>query len=442
MVAAYCVLRTVAAPESALLAWIAGAILVTLCSPLAGLTMLAALGPFTEAQTADGRITAVPYLLAATGASLLLHVLITRSLPRLSVPLILAMALLVGTAVGVGVSAANYGLTLGIDGLQLWVPGIGGGLTVLLVAAWVAWRGDIRPLFVAVAAISVGALISVVDALTNDMLLNSPLGWLLRFDVDPRRLGGLIPSPNTAAGLFIVGIVMTITIAMLARGRARRWVRTAAVSATIVQAVALFLTYSRSGYVALGVAVVLLLWRRWPRWGGRVLLLALAIVVPFVLYGWLIRGVPLAFDENRLLAWQATSRMWLDNPILGTGFRSFEWLHAAYGSALLDAPHSEWLRLFGEGGTIVGLIGIAFAITTPIVLLRAPSLLVAGTGAAAAGLFLLAALNNPFLNSQLNVSAFLVIGTGLGIAARRAGHETAVSDHPGRLSLELFEPGS
>ena len=179
------------------------------------------------------------------------------------------------------------------------------------------------------------------------------------------------------------------------------------------------------------------------------LVLALVIVVPFLLYGWLIRGVPLAFDENRLLAWQATTRMWLENPLLGAGFRSFEWLHTDLGSPVLDAPHNEWLRLFGEGGTLVGLIGIAFAIDTPIVLLRTPALLAAGTGAAAAGLFLMAVLNNPFLNSQLNVPAFLVIGTGLGIAARRSYSATttpssagigedakAVSDPPARLSPE------
>ena len=76
MVGVYFVLRTLSVPEPVLLAWIAAAVVLTLASPLAGLTMLAALGPFTEAQTADGRVTAVPYLLAATGLALVVHVVV------------------------------------------------------------------------------------------------------------------------------------------------------------------------------------------------------------------------------------------------------------------------------------------------------------------------------------------------------------------------------
>ncbi|HYI23617.1 MAG TPA: O-antigen ligase family protein [Candidatus Limnocylindrales bacterium] len=434
MVGAYVVLRTLAVPESVLLAWIAVAAMLTLVSPLAGLTMLAALGPFTEAQTADGRVTAVPYLLAATGLSLVIHVARTRALPRLSVPMILAAALLVGTAAGVAVSAVLYGSARGADAFQLWVPGIGGAMTVLLAATWVAWRGDIRPMFVAVAAISVGALLSVLNAIANDAVLDSPIGWLLRFDIDPRRLGGLLPVPNTAAALFLVGLIMSLTIVFVSRSRG---VRVAALAAVVIQGVALFFTFSRSGYLALGFAVVLLIWRRWPRLGWKTLVIGLAVGIPVFVWLWLLRDVPAAADQNRFTAWQATAQMWLANPILGAGFRSFEWLHADYGSPIIDAPHNEWLRLFGEEGTLVGILGVAFALATPIVLLRCSNLLAAGAGAAAAGLFLSATFNNPFLNSQLNVPAFLIIGMGLGIAAA----VSASRDPPG-AALDADQPVS
>ena len=193
--------------------------------------------------------------------------------------------------------------------------------------------------------------------------------------------------------------------------------RVVAVAAVIIQAVALFFTFSRSGYLALGFAVVLLIWRRWPRLGWKTLAIALVVGIPVFLWLWLLRDVSAAADQHRFTAWQATAQMWLSNPILGAGFRSFEWLHADYGSPVIDAPHNEWLRLFGEEGTLVGILGVAFAVSTPIVLLRCSNLLAAGTGAAAAGLFLSATFNNPFINSQLNVPAFLIIGTGLGIAA-------------------------
>ena len=184
---------------------------------------------------------------------------------------------------------------------------------------------------------------------------------------------------------------------------------------------ALFFTFSRSGYLALGVRrraadlatlAAARLEDAGHRVGGR---------HPLFLWLWLLRDVPAAADQTDFTAWQATAQMWLSNPILGAGFRSFEWLHADYGSPLIDAPHNEWLRLFGEEGTLVGILGVAFAVSTPIVLLRCSNLLAAGTGAAAAGLFLSATFNNPFINSQLNVPAFLIIGTGLGIAAAVAG---------------------
>ncbi len=414
LVAVYAVLRTAHVTEPIVLGWAVVAAATTIASPAAGLTILAALGPFTEAQTADGRVTVVPFLLAATGASLVVHLLITRALPRLSVPVILALILLAGTAAGVAVSAANFGTARGIDALQMWVPGLGGALTVLLAAVWIAWRGERRPLYVAVAAIAVGALLSVLNSVTNDAILVSPIGWLLRTDIDPSRLGGLLPVPNTAAALFLVGIVMSLTIFFESRSRE---VRVAALAAAGIQVVALVLTFSRSGYIALTVALVLLAWRRWPRLGGRIVLIGLLVGVPALVVVWLTRGVPLHLDQLRFDAWAAAVRMWLDHPILGGGFRSFEWLHADYGSSIVNSPHNEWLRLFAEEGTLIGLAGVTFAISTPIVLLRTNHFLVAGTGAAAAGLFLSATFNNPFINAQLNVPSFLIIGIGLGIAA-------------------------
>lgn len=410
----YAVIRTLQLPEPVFLAWVAVAVGATLVWPVAGLTLLAALGPFTEAQTANGRVSAVPYLLAATGASLVLHVAITRALPRPSVPIVLAVGLLAGTAIGVAVSFTMYGTNRGIDAFQFWVPGLGGAMTVLLAAAWVAWRGEVRPLYVAVLAIVLGAALSVANALANDAVLDSPIGWLLRFDIDPRRLGGLLPVPNTAAALFLVGTVMSLTIALNTN---RRWLIVTGFCGAAVTALALALTFSRSGYIALGLALVLLAWRRWPRFGLPILIGGALIAVPAIVLLWVARDVPLIVDQYRLGAWAAAARMWLENPVLGTGLRSFEWLHAEYGSPLLDAPHNEWLRLFAEGGTIVGLIGAAFAIATPIVLLRTNNLLAAGAGAAAAGLFVSAFFNNPFINAQLNVACFLIIGTGLGIAS-------------------------
>ncbi len=403
LVAVYAILRTLGAPELLVLAWTGVAVLATLASPLSGLTVLAALGPFTEALTDDGRITAVPYLLAALGISIVLRVAFTWLRPRLalrpgqalarpslqrpSIPIALALVIFVGTAIGVAVTALIHGLQLGVFAGQMWVPGIGGALTVLFAATWLATRGEIRPLVVAVVSVSVGALLSVINEVSSGVLLETPFGWLLRADVDPHRLGGLFPAPNAVAALFVVFILVCAGLAITHRSTA---VRFAALLAASILLVALFLTLSRSGLLALGNAASLLAWRRYPRLGW---LIGLALVIGSVavlLVIWQIRGVPLVMEGDRLASWEAAVRMWLDNPLLGSGFRSFEWLHAEYGSPRLDAPHNEWLRLFAEEGTLIGLAGVAFAIVTPLVLLRLPNLLIAAIGAAAAGLFIAA----------------------------------------------------
>ncbi|MEX2546805.1 MAG: O-antigen ligase family protein, partial [Chloroflexota bacterium] len=418
LIAAYALLRTLTVPEPAVLTWTAVAVLATLASPLCGLTVLAALGPFTEALTDNGRVTAVPFLLAALGASVVLHTALTRWLPRPSVPVAAAAVLFAGTALGVLVSAVNYGTAFGIQALQLWVPGIGGAMTVLLAAAWLSSRtAELRPLFVAIAAVSIGALLSFLNAATNDAVRHSAVGWLLRTDIDLARLGGLLPAPNAAAALFVVGIIAALAVAL---DESRPTIRALASAAAAVQAVALLLTYSRAGLLALGLGLLLLAWRRWPRFGAAIAVTVVLVMVAGLAFLWVARDIPLVSDQNRLLAWAATARMWLANPLLGSGFRSFEWLHADYGSPYLDAPHNEWLRLFGEEGTVIGLAGLVFAMGLPLILLRSRNRLAAGTGAAAAGLFLAACFNNPFLNTQLNVPAFLIIGTGLGLAVSSA----------------------
>jgi O-antigen ligase len=110
--------------------------------------------------------------------------------------------------------------------------------------------------------------------------------------------------------------------------------------------------------------------------------------------------------------------MWLDSPIFGHGFGSYAELGPTYGDPILNSPHSEWFRLFAEEGLFGGLIGLGFAVSVLLALARAPGWLGAGAFAAALGYFIAACFNNPFLFLQVGVPAYLVIGTGLGWAAR------------------------
>jgi O-antigen ligase len=109
--------------------------------------------------------------------------------------------------------------------------------------------------------------------------------------------------------------------------------------------------------------------------------------------------------------------MWLDQPLVGHGYQSYRELHAAYGDAVLGAPHNEWIRLFAEGGIVVGLVGLAWAAFTFRTLARAPGWIGAGSFAAFTGWCLTATFNNPTGYVQVGVIVFTVVGTGLAVAA-------------------------
>jgi hypothetical protein len=410
LVAIYAVLRIIGLYEPLWVAWTAVAVAATLLSPFSGLTVLAALGPFTEALTDKGQPTAIPFLLAALGAGVAIRVVLSRPLARLSLPLALAILLLAGTALGVLHSVLAFDTQRGLQAAEGWVPGIGGALTVLLAAAWLAWRGELRPLIVGVTSIVVAALASLADFASGGSVLGGPLEWLLRAH-NPYRLEEILPAPNAAAAIFAVGSAVCLAVALF---HPRPALRLLALGATAVSLAALSLTYSRSGWLAIGLILGVLAWHWRPKVGLVAVAGIVAVVVVVVAAG-LVRDMPLAADLARFDAWMAAIRMWLADPLLGHGFRSFEWLHADYGSPILDAPHNEWLRLFAEEGIAVGLAGVAFALATPVLLLRTPGYIAAGAGAATAGLFLMACFNNPFLYTQVNVPAFLIIGTGLGV---------------------------
>lgn len=416
MVGAYAVLRTLNLPEMGLTAWLVVAAGLTLLSPLAGLTILAALGPFTEALTQDGRITFVPYLLAMLGIGVLARALVTRPLPRPNWPIILAGLLMVGTALGVANSFLAYGADNGRLAAQMWVPGIGGAMTVLIAAAWVAWRGRIAPFFVAIASAAVAATLALVNFVSDGYVRHSAIGWLLRQDDAGGRLTGVIPAANPAAVIFMIGFLGCFGLALLGRRRWQwRWL-TIAVAALCL--IAIWLTGSRSTLLGVAVAasVLVFVWNR--RAGIAAGLLLVGAMLVLIAFG-AVREVPFVADQARIDSWLATVRLWLQHPLLGAGFRSFEWLHPNVGIPVLNAPHNEWLRLLGEEGTLVGLIGLAFALLTPIVAWRAGSWIGATAAAAAAGVFVAACFNNPFIYTQVNVPAFTIIGVGLGLAVKR-----------------------
>lgn len=414
LVAIYVALRTVSAPEPVVLGWSILAVAAAAVSPLAGLTILAAIGPFTEALAANGEITAVPFLLAATGIGTVVQMVALRQSWRLSWPVALGLVVFIGTAVSVAHSLISFGQSDGVAAAELWVPGIGGALTVLFAATWLGAHGEVRPLAVAVSAVAFGALLTTVDYVANGIVFRTPLSWLLHA-AETERASGIILAPNAAATIFLVAIAPCLAVVVLDHER-----RTRALAALggLIALIALVFTFSRSGFVAVGIVVTVVAYARWRRTGLLLAAVAIAVAVVAVLTAGSFREVKVVADQDRVIAWQAAIRLWAENPLVGAGFRSFEWLHTAVGSPVLNAPHNEWLRVFAEEGTFVGAAAAAFAILTPVWLLRRRTLVAVAAAATAASVFFMACFNNPFLYTQVNVPVFIVIGTGVGFASR------------------------
>jgi O-antigen ligase len=126
----------------------------------------------------------------------------------------------------------------------------------------------------------------------------------------------------------------------------------------------------------------------------------------------------IASDQQRLTAWATAARMFIDQPLLGQGYRGYRQLSVQFGDPTLNAPHNEWLRFFAEGGVIVGLLGVGFAVTTMVSLARKRDWLQTGILASFAAFCLAAAFNNPFLFNQVTIPASILAGTGTALAIR------------------------
>jgi hypothetical protein len=88
--------------------------------------------------------------------------------------------------------------------------------------------------------------------------------------------------------------------------------------------------------------------------------------------------------------------MWLDAPLTGQGFMSYQILHGSYGDPILRSPHNEWIRLFAEEGVVVGVAGLAFIALTAAALAQARGALGAGVLAGFLSFAVAATFNNPF----------------------------------------------
>jgi hypothetical protein len=435
LIALYFALRTIGADTPALGFWLVVVGVLALVSPTSGLVVLAAIAPFNEGISVTRDIGSKSILAVALLVSVAIRSGATWSRGgRPTVPVILAAALIVGSGLGLVVSWQRWGSSFAEQAGEIWLQGVATMLIVFVVTVWVARRGQLRPLIVAILATTAAGLISLLDFGGDAAMRDSEFGWLVVGQFSPDRLTGVIRSPTATAAL--VMLPLTVFVVAVIQARDLR-LRIGAAILALPLLIAAYLTYNRAVFLGLYVLLVVVGWRIRRGLGIGLLVggLALgALLLPRYLE---LRGgvdgagglpppgqVFNATDQARLTAWAAAGRMFLDQPILGQGYRAYRQLSVQFGDPTLNAPHNEWLRFFAEGGLLVGLAGAGFALATIVVLMRRPGWLETGIVASFAAFCLAAAFNNPFLFNQVTIPAFILAGTGVALALQ-PGTESA-----------------
>jgi O-antigen ligase len=212
-----------------------------------------------------------------------------------------------------------------------------------------------------VAAFVAGACI---DALYG--LLSTPAAT-----EDPSRLTGSIDDPNGLATVLMAALALSLGLA--AALRRMPLARMAVIGVATLCAAAIFLTGSRSGLIALGVALAAFIVVG-SRWRGRILVLALVLAVAGVGYYKYVASPGLrshvstvGSGESRLDLWTVGWRMVQKHPVEGVGAGNFPVSSVHYllepgaiarSDSFVGTPqvaHNTYLELWAELG-LVGLL--------------------------------------------------------------------------------------
>lgn len=428
MIVAWFAIRTVADTDSRTYAiWVIAAGVLALVAPLSGLVVFIATSAFFEPDSLARTLASRELILLPLALGVILRVLVDRSRWRPGPAIWLALALALGTALGVAHSFARFDQDIAYHAAQSWLGNMLGPVILLVAAAWTARQGNLRALLTATVVGVLVAVVGLTEYFAPGTISEGRLDWVGFWKDFGARLAGTVPSPNALSAQLIVPTMLLLAAALFARDVRLRLVATVA---SIPLIAAHYLTFSRSPILALYVFVVVAAWRIRRTVGILILaggLVGAILFLPTYLQfrsqsapeGAVTPGSLLvASDVHRFRAWGAASSMWADAPLTGQGYLAYKELADAYGDPVLGSPHNEWLRLFAEEGTIVGLVGLFFIVVTARSLARIPAWLGTGLLAGFAGYVVAAMFNNPLLFIRVSAVAFATFGVGLALAER------------------------
>ena len=187
------------------------------------------------------------------------------------------------------------------------------------------------------------------------------------------RLGGTVGSPNTAAGYLSMAIASAASVLFTNLKSSHKGLGTAALAFGVL---ALILTYSRGGWMAVALAVAVISVsvsrRQGVSWKKPAAVLALVAVVCLPLYSIVSRrllGDDRGSAQSRIPLMNLAFRIVKDNPVLGVGANNFtvamdRYVTSDFREEFFFAVHNKYLLVLAETG-IGGLLAfLAFLLQT------------------------------------------------------------------------------
>lgn len=262
-------------------------------------------------------------------------------------------------------------------------------LTIATVMAATFLRGQVR-LQRLLNFLTIYGLALAVFGLLQHFSWNGRLYWLRPLTTAASSPFGPFVNHNHFAGY--LEMLTLLPVALLATGAVRREKRLFYLFAAAMMGLAVIVSLSRGGMLALGSGAIFLLalsirnnsrdserpaaLRHLAGWGAvAALLLAIVIgilwlgadpIIERVTTGQLTGGATKTetFYSSRGWIWKDTLAMILARPVTGVGLGAYETVYPNYSQhdsgLIVDKAHNDYLQLLAEGGLIAGLLALWF----------------------------------------------------------------------------------
>ncbi len=220
-------------------------------------------------------------------------------------------------------------------------------------------------------AIMTAMRLTVTPSTTWDLPIHLHADWAHHGSF--MRIGGTVGSPNFAAGYLSISLALAASVLFTNLTRAYKVL---AIWVLGLGSVALILTFSRGGWIALILAVALLSLGVWRRRGLSLRMpiataaLLLLLFLPFhSLVSARLFGDDKGSAESRVPLMHLAFRIVEANPVLGVGANNFtvvmnRYLSPEFRQGFLFAVHNKYLLVLAETGAVGLFAFLAFLIGT------------------------------------------------------------------------------